>query len=218
MTWIHIKANGQVASPAFYKTETAVDAVLGTGDQKIEVSSVDDIVEPGVWYDSGNQTFSLAPPATDTLNLRSDILATHGQLLNWAHNVSVEGVAHPQTEVSIAHDFLAYAHQGIYLVAHNHRTAGNADWTLAQRRTAIQQMAFGAADITSAYQFFSAMSTGASGLISAPTAPVLWVNVDTGQRVNLSQAVATTNQMHLDASQLPDESILSGNWINTITA
>ena len=217
MAWIHIKANGQVASPAFYPTEAAVDAALESGDSKLYRAPVDDIIEPGVWYDSTNQTFGLAPPATDDLNLRSDVLATHGQLLVWAQQVTAEGVAHPQAEVSIAHDFLAYAHQGIYLVAHNHRTTANAGWTLAQRRTAIQQMAFGASDITNAYEFFAAMDNAGS-LIDAPTAPVLWVDVNTGQRVALAQAVATTAQMGLDSSQLPDESILSGGWINSLNA
>lgn len=216
MAFVHVLATGEVAAPAFYATETLANAAVATnGGSVVNLTTVPDIVEPGVWYDATAQTFSLAPPAqNDTERLRITVRNTHQQLFAWKDSVDREAALHPAAAVALAHDFLAWAHYGIYLMVHNHRTTGNADWTLDQRVTATQRMAMGAADITNAYEFFTTVEVDS---FVGPSGPVLWVNVDTGDRVNLDQAINNTNNMNLDSTQLPNSSILHGSWINTLT-
>lgn len=154
---------------------------------------------------------------TDIGRLRAAIRATHQQLFIWQALLAQEGVVHPATAVAIGHSFIAFAHQGMYLMSQNHRLPGNGDWSIDQRIAAAEAMTMGAADVTTPFEFFAAMADG-GGLIEAPGAPVLWVNVDSGVRVNLAAAVDTTDTMSLDVAQLPAESILHGHWIDEVSA
>lgn len=222
MTWVHVLASGQVADPAFYATETAIDAVLGAGDSKIELTVIPDIVEPGVWYDATAQTFGLVPILSDTQRLRNAARNVHGQLLLWAEALTEEGLTWPFNVVNVGHNFLSYAHHGVYLMMHNYRymvgqPQGRSPWTVDQRVNAANAMAMGAADVTSPHEFYEQMTLGES-VLNAPTGPVLWVNVNTGERVSLTLVNTNTIDMELDEDQLPSESILHGNWIDSLEA
>ena len=142
--------------------------------------------------------------------------ATHGQLMAWAKALDAEGVAHPASETALGHSYLAFAHQWMFLVMNNHRKAGNADWTIAQRETAAQLLAQGALDVVSPFTFFMALHLDSGAFIGTPTGPVGWVNVGSGARVDLSGAIATTNDLALDGDQLPSSSIADGSWIDDI--
>lgn len=167
---------------------------------------------------------SQLPDMTPLGMMRSAARAMHRQLLDWATQLQIEGMGHPADQVALGHTYLARAHEGAYLVLHNHRQAtdssGNAlaDWTVAQRTTFCNQMGQGAADVDSPFAFFTAMQM-AGGLIDTPTGPVVWVNPSTGSRVDLERAVEETrSEVYLDASMLPASSIISGDWIDAIAA
>lgn len=219
MAFVHILATGQVAFPAFYATQALANAaVAADGGSVLDLTSVPDAAEPGAWYNSTTQTFSAVPLAqSETDQLRSAVRACHDQLRAWERQLTAEGVLHPADAVAVAHDFLAWAHHGVYLMAHNHRQTGYDDWTVSQRIAAANGMAQGALDVTSPYQFFALVEADGWDDNHTPISPVLWVNVDSGDRVNLNVATTNTTVMYLDASQLPASSILGGGWIETLT-
>lgn len=91
MPWIHVLSDGQVANPAFYATETLINAALGQGDSKIQKTTIPDIVEPGVWYDSVGDSFGVEPPSTETGPADSEVLRQLLRLHN-AYNAYHTGV------------------------------------------------------------------------------------------------------------------------------
>ena len=171
----------------------------------------------GVAYTAPSGQYEPDDLTTDEGVLRAAVRGAMLQLREWYRQVNIEGVAHSHEEVELAHDFLAGGIKGLYLMAGNHRTTGNANWTLAQRTAAANALAQGASDITSAWEFFVAMQPG--NLVAGPgNGPALWVNVDTGVRVALSETVTNTSNMHLDSDQLPNYSLLGNTiWIDSLS-
>ncbi len=141
------------------------------------------------------------PAATGLPLLKNVCRATLLQLREWGKGLDSEGVDKPSALVDKGHNFLAYATQGVYLIAKM------TSLSLADRATIIGLIARGASDIDSPAVFYR---QGKS--LAAPTAALTWVSTITKQRVALADAAAV-------AGVIPDSvDVISGQWIDGLTA
>ena len=172
---------------------------------------------------------SLRPPTTDAGRLKAAARVLHQRLAVLAEGLDGVDVFWPVADVSLAHDMLAYARRGVRGVVLSPA------WTTRQKITFMEEMAHGAADVTSPGEFFERIEEGTDFVSPADRAAdpviadgrVLWVNPDTGLRVNLDQwvdgavaASVTTNsptvlsRMAAETDDLTD--YIGGAWINSI--
>ena len=164
---------------------------------------------------------SLKTQTTDAGQLKTAARRLYQRLIGLTE--SLEGVASywPVADVSLGHDLLAYAHRGVRGVVLS------GAWTVAQKLTFMEQMAYGPADVTSPGEYFERIEEGNGGTFPDPAARVdrrvLWVNPDTGLRVNLhewvSQAVdsgtpTVLSRMAAETADLTD--YIGGAWIGAI--
>lgn len=148
-----------------------------------------------------------------------------GAFAEWARQLNAEGVAHPASETQIGHDFLVYAHWGLYHVMVNHpESPGNSNGiTKAQKAAWAQTMAQGAADCTTAREFFEQVHSLTSAQTPGADTPVMWVNPSDAVRWNLADIVSNSatefaktiwDGVTLDVSNVD---IRGGAWIESLT-
>ena len=172
-------------------TIAVADAVIRTEDPP---GATGDITPLGTWDGttytppSGPGLFIPYDTSTESGALKAASLTLHLQLVAWAEALAEVQAFWPQAAVHLGHNLLAYGHRGIRGVVMSD------EWTHAQKLTFLEQMAFGAADVTNPGEYFELIEeTGIGGQdgVPEPTAQddprVLWVNPDTGLRVNLAQ-------------------------------
>lgn len=168
-------------------------------------------VEPGAGETDGTVTMGL------TLADEKEAARTAlGALDAWSKQLSAEGVAHPAAEVAVGHDFLTYAHWGLYLVLNQ------SAYTAAQKAAFANNLAVGAADCTSPRQFFEKVHSLSAAQKPGADTPVVWVNPSDATRWNLADVVANSatefggsdwTDVTLDVS---DIDIRSGAWIDNL--
>ena len=162
---------------------------------------------------------SLKPPTTDAGRLKAAARVLHQRLTVLAEGLDGVSTYWPAADVSLCHDVLAYAHRGVRGVVMS------PSWTVAQKITFMEQMALGALDVQNPAEFFERIEEGTSFPDPATRTDgrVLWVNPDTGFRVNLhewvSQAVDTGTPTVL--SRMAPETVdltdyIGGAWIGAI--
>lgn len=186
-------------------------AIVGkTGFSVIDTGSVSvpDELERGWYWDTVNSAFIAEIPFTDLDNRKAAARACHAQLLNWATALVTEGVGHPAASINLGHDFLNQALRGLYIVM------TRAAYTSAQKITFCENTSRGAADITNPAEFYDKIES----IGAAPTSPVVWVDVRTGARVNLSAAITTTAELSIVNTDAPNTVGYSRtNWIDSLT-
>ena len=162
---------------------------------------------------------SLKPQTTDAGQLKAAARRLYQRLIGLSE--SLEGFASywPVAHVSLGHDLVAYAHRGVRGVVLS------PSWTMAQKLAFMEMMARGALDVANPGEFFERIEEGDDFPDPAALADprVLWVNPDTGLRVNLSQwfaeAVGAGNPTVLSrlAAETPNiADYIGGAWINSI--
>ena len=210
MTWIHVLSTGEVASPAFYATEAEVDAVLGTGDAKVEKDPLPDDVEPGLWYDSVDDSFSVAPPDSDVRTLREWAATALNQLFLWSAGVSSQGVFHSIADVDKGHDYLYRQFQALYIILN--RT----EYTTQQKTTYCQMVMRGAADVRNVKEFYDKVHA----IDAAPDHPNTWTDPRDGSTVNLNESdeLSGPDGLNLLESEIPATvDLAAGTWIPEIS-
>ena len=93
---------------------------------------------------------SLRPQTTDAGQLKVAARRLYQQLLGLSEGLAGVASYWPREDVSLGHDLMAYAHRGVRGVVLS------PSWTVAQKITMMQQMAFGALDVTSPGEFLRA--------------------------------------------------------------
>ena len=162
---------------------------------------------------------SLKPPTTDAGRLKAAARVLHQRLTVLAEGLDGVSTYWPAADVSLCHDVLAYAHRGVRGVVMS------PSWTVGQKITFMEQMALGALDVQNPAEFFERIEEGTSFPDPATRTDgrVLWVNPDTGFRVNLhewvSQAVDTgtptvLSRMAAETANLTD--YIGGAWIGEV--
>ena len=129
---------------------------------------------------------SLKPPTTDAARLKAAARVLHQRMAVLAEGLDRVLAFWPAADVSLAHDMLAYAHRGVRGVVLS------GAWTVAGKIVFMQQLTgLGPLDVASPGEFFERIEEGTSFPDPATRADprVLWVNPDTGLRVNLHQWV-----------------------------
>ena len=182
----------------------------------------------GLW---DGTTYTLPPSelalTTDAGQLKAAARRLYQRLIGLTE--SLEGFASywPAAHVSLGHDLLAYAHRGVRGVVLS------PSWTVPEKLAFMQQMALGALDVTSSGEFFERIEEGENFPDPAARAAdpavadgrVLWVNPDTGLRVNLANwATGTVDDQANGATVLsrmapetPDlTDYIGGKWIGAI--
>ena len=178
----------------------------------------------GMW---DGTTYTLPPSeqlaTTDAGQLKTAARRLYQRLIGLTE--SLEGIASywPVADVSLGHDLLAYAHRGVRGVVLS------GAWTVAQKLTFMEQMAYGPADVTSPGEYFERIEEGNGGTFPNPATRVdprvLWVNPDTGLRVNLANWAAGTVDDQANgatvlsrmAPETPDlADYIGGKWIGAI--
>ena len=174
----------------------------------------------GLW---DGTTYTLPPSeqavTTDAGQLKVAARVLHQRLIGLTEGL--EGVASywPMADVSLGHDLLAYGHHGVRGVVLS------PSWTVAQKIVFMEQMALGPADVASHGEFFELIEQRANFPNPAERADprVLWVNPDTGLRVNLHQWVdqavdsgtpTVLSRMAAETANLTD--YIGGKWIGAI--
>ena len=162
---------------------------------------------------------SLKPPTTDAGQLKTAARRLYQRLIGLTEGLAGVASYWPTAQVSLGHDVLAYGHRGVRGVVLS------PSWTVAQKIAFMEQMALGALDVTNPGEFFERIEEGTMFPDPAARADarVLWVNPDTGLRVNLSQwfaeAVGAGNptvlsRMAAETDDLTD--YIGGAWIREI--
>ena len=163
--------------------------------------------ENSIYTPPANQPAQYSNSALDQLKLAASELVF--ALNRWQEGVNQVQNIYPSSSISKAHDWLSWAYYGAY------RVCTSSSWTLMQRTTFCQQMSYGAADITNVFQFMNSQNANS---LTTPTSAVVWVNVNSGNRVNLDQAIITTNTLasSWNTGTVTAE-ILYSNWWDSIT-
>ena len=154
-----------------------------------------------VVYDTSTELGELQQAAHDV----------HDALLAWHAQVDSYASYFDSGHIDKAHDWLAWAHFGVY------RVVKSTHWTIAQRLVFCQQMPLGAFDITTVVGF---LTTSGATDEDAPTSAVIWVDPDTGLRVTVAVAIATstTAGMNWEAGALTATDLANGAWIKDLAA
>ena len=97
---------------------------------------------------------SLRPQTTDAGRLKAAARVLHQRLAVLAEGLDGVDVFWPVADVSLAHDMLAYARRGVRGVVLSPA------WTTRQKITFMEEMAHGAADVTSPGEFFERIEEG----------------------------------------------------------
>ena len=135
----------------------------------------------------------------------------HAQLNAWADGLDRYSRGVPHDHIVKGHDFLYAAHRAAWAVMGN-RT-GNAAWdshSIAHRITWAEEMAKGAADITTPLEFYA--KAGDIRNRDVPTVPGSWVS-ESSVRVNLADHV-----LFADANAPADLDIVGAGWIDELTS
>ena len=200
---------------------TNSDWSANTGD--VTSSNWNELAEPG-WYLNTSSKVVQFLALTELEERKSAAITVHKQLKEWTVSLMEEGIVHPISDTQKSHDFLAYAHQAIYVVMNS------SNWTHAQKLTFCQNMAMGSADVTSPFVFFQKVHK-ISDKSKIPTEACSWVNPANGDRVNLSLARESsigTNDVDSRGTAtggwfiglpvtIPNVSLANGSWIENIT-
>ena len=163
---------------------------------------------------------SLKPQTTDAGRLKAAARVLHQRLTVLAESLDRVSTFWPAAVVSLGHNMLAYAHRGVRGVVLS------GAWTVAGKIVFMQLMGLGPLDVASPGEFFERIEDGLAdfpdpALRADPR--VLWVNPDTGLRVNLhqwvSQAVGSgtptvLSRMAAETANLTD--YIGGAWIGEV--
>ena len=162
---------------------------------------------------------SLKPPTADAGRLKAAARRLHQRLTVMADGLDRVSTFWPAADVSRGHDMLAYAHRGVRGVVLS------GAWTVAGKLVFMQLTGLGPLDVASPGEFFERIEEGIDFPDPAERADprVLWVNPDTGVRVELGQwathAVDTSTPSILSrmAPETPDlADYIGGKWIGAI--
>ena len=162
---------------------------------------------------------SLKPPTADEGRLKAAARVLHQRLAALAEGLDGVSTYWPAADVALAHDMLAYAHRGVRGVVLS------GAWTVAGKLVFMQLTGLGPLDVASPAQFFERIedATGFADPALRADPRVLWVNPDTGIRVDLHQwaqhAVDTStpsilSRMAPETTDLTD--YIGGAWIDGI--
>ena len=162
---------------------------------------------------------SLKPPTTDAGRLKAAARRLYQRLLGLSEGTAPVASYWPLAAVSLVHDVLAYGHRGVRAVVLS------PSWTVAQKLTFMEQMALGPADVKTPAEFFELIEEADQFTNPAERADprVLWVNPDTGLRVNLHQWVdqavdsgtpTVLSRMAAETANLTD--YIGGAWIGEV--
>ena len=126
---------------------------------------------------------SLKPPTADEGRLKAAARVLHQRLAVLAEGLDRVSTFWPAADVSLGHDMIAYAHRGVRGVVLS------GAWTVAGKLAFMQLTGLGPLDVASPGEFFERIEEGADDFTdpaSRADPRVLWVNPDTGLRVNLA--------------------------------
>ena len=166
---------------------------------------------------------SLKPPTTDAARLKAAARVLHQRLTVLAEGLDRVSTFWPAADVALGHNMIAYAHRGVRGVVLS------GAWTVGGKLVFMTQTGAGPLDVASPGEFFERIEEEAGFADPALRADprVLWVNPDTGIRVNLDQWVdeavdyndegnTTTvrSRMAAETDDLTD--YIGGAWINSI--
>ena len=162
---------------------------------------------------------SLKPQTTDAGQLKTAARRLYQRLIGLTENLEGFASYWPVAHVSLGHDLVAYAHRGVRGVVLS------PSWTMDQKITFMEQMALGALDVQNPAEFFERIEqrTNLPNPAERADPRVLWVNPDTGLRVNLHQWVSQAvdsgtptvlSRMAAETANLTD--YIGGAWIGEV--
>ena len=165
----------------------------------------------GVAYYDGTDILDERPLPTSGLELRKNSAqGLHEQLLVWRSALIAEGVSQPISATNIGHDFLTYGHHACYLVFNS------ATWTETQQIAWAAEMATGASDVTTPFEFFERVHTLSA--MHVPTSASAWVNPDDAVAVTMITVVENSDIWFLNEDRtLNDTHLADGAWIEDLT-
>ena len=213
----------------------AIDGTTAVTDATIRAADppgADGRIQAGGTWDGTTYTAPvdagvLVPYDTDTESgaLKTASATLHAQLVAWSDALGEVASFWPQDAVHLGHNLLAFGHRGTRGVVLS------TEWTHAQKLTFLGQMALGASDVTTPGEYFELIEEtgiGSSGVPEPTTLDdkrVLWVNPDSGARVNLAKWVSDAVEAELNGvtvrSRMADETTaltdyIGGAWIEEI--
>ena len=180
----YVTATGVVDS--LHRTEDSVDARLSADSTLSKTGDVTfpEFLKPETWlWNSTDSKFEeVREPSEDIDQIKNAAYGLYAQLAQWQQGLDAEAPFHPTSDVQLGHDFLAYAYWGAYHVVRA------STYTKDQKVTFCEEMAKGAADVTTPFTFFEKAHEITDA--QKPGGAVVWVNPSTGVRMNLSAAEA----------------------------
>ena len=184
------------------------EAALDTGlTAHVGLIDVPDGAVRGWPLANGALTNPESVPLTELEELKSAAQATHDQLLAWSAGLASIAVYYSAADVAKGHDWLNWGHHGV------NRVVRSDHWTHAQKLAFLQNMAIGAADVTSPVTFFEGAHEN-----DAPTEAVVWVNPDNAVRWDVADTIDNTQDIIGYMAAIPtQEELINGGWIDDLT-
>lgn len=192
----------------------------GAGEALVTTTVPPGALPRGSYYDSAADAVVAArPPKSDNQQLKDAARAWTGAIRTWHAQLQAESPGYPSVLRDIGHDFLAGAVLGGYLVA---QFGGLSATGL---RSFFQAASLGAADCTSAAEFFQRTRPLTVDQIPPNTYPPLsWVDPDDASRWNLNAVVVKSAALFVEADGYTDDrisdaravNILGGAWIASL--
>ena len=183
-----------------------------------------DIIILGKW-DGVNYTAPSGDGILQPLDLTTDVgmlkeaaYLAHDQLIAWREALEAVSLYYPAEDVAVGHDYLTFGHRGVRGVMLS------TFWSVAERVKFAEEMATGAADVTTPAEFFELIeqaredSDDGEGIL-APTQRCVWVNPTGAERFNLAQVIGSTEGVEANmVAEVDDYTIYAnGAWIDGIT-
>ena len=180
----------------------------------VGILDVGDLRSEHAYFDGTNVVLDTAyeqvllDARTDLQKKKDALWAAHIYLKQLAIDLTEEGVAHPITEVHAAHNFPAFCHHGLYLVAHDD------DYTDAQVIAFAEAIPNGPSNASTPFEWYVAVA--ALDDITGPDGPCSWVDPDDAS----IQTVLNTKSMRttiVGVGTVTDTQLSDGAWIEGLT-
>ena len=196
----------------FYRTQALANAAATDNTNVVAHVGAVELGElsPGGAYFDGTDVLEEIPltALSDLARKKHALRTAHAYLRQLAVELAEEGVAHNIVEVHAAHNFPAFSHHGLYLVAHDD------DYTDAQVIAFAEKVPEGPSDAATPYEWYTRI--GDLHPVEGPSGPCVWVNPSDASR--LSVLVTKDNAVDIFGDDtVTDTQLADGAWIEGLS-
>ena len=211
MAYITFKGVNKGPIVSFFPTQALASTAASESSDVAHIGELDvgDLNPNGAYFD-GTEVLEEIPitALSDLARKKHALRVAHGYLKQLADELTVEGSAHAITEVHAAHNFPAFCHHGLYLVAHDD------DYTDAQVIAFAEKIPDGPSDASTPFEWYKEVS--ALNPLEGPDGPCAWVGPSDASQKTVSET-KTGRETIVGTGTVTDTQLSDGAWIEDLT-